>query len=296
MPLKYDFTFAEAAIRYIESGDGGLLRELAALDAVGHIFSHAQRFNPEMCAGSRLDFVTELLPLSDENKLKAPLVRRNMGYARRHIADTDFVRDIVLQYLPEGIPLRATLFFTFGYDIGVAFGENCSLNLAHSIFMDNMGEIKYYAIHELHHAGFIMAKGGYMPSLQIATRGEMAQAIAYFTHLEGMGTYAPLDIRRREDAMDTDKDYIALQDAAGLAVLEQEYFDIYHHFASDPSAVLTREDWGKIGILSDGKRLWYIVGAHMARTIDQRLGRDALVGLMAKPPGAFIQTYILNKG
>ena len=44
----------------------------------------------------------------------------------------------------------------------------------------------------------------------------------------------------------------------------------------------TNADWSKIHILSDGKRLFYIVGAHMAQTIDQKLGREKLVNMIIR--------------
>ncbi len=39
------------------------------------------------------------------------------------------------------------------------------------------------------------------------------------------------------------------------------------------------------------QRALYAVGAHMARTIDQELGREALAGTIALGPQAFVQTY-----
>jgi len=56
--------------------------------------------------------------------------------------------------------------------------------------------------------------------------------------------------------------------------------------------MLREEDWNKIGIFSDIKRLWYVVGAHMAKTIDQHLGRERLTSLISQPSENFIATYL----
>ena len=292
MALKYDFTFAEDAIKFLESGSSAYLNKIANSEAARHILGHARRFNYNVPTGSALELTTHLLTPLDKHKDKLPQVVRNLDYAKKHIASTGIAADIALQYLPAGAAFTGSIFFTFGYDIGVAFGHNCSLNLAHNIFAVNMGELKYYAIHEMHHTGFIMHKDGYMPSLEVSTRGEMAHIISYLTHLEGMGTYAPLAARQQDNALNTDDDYIALQDTKHIYHLEKEYFEIYSYFHDNPNEPLVEGDWHKINTLSDAKRLWYIVGAHMAKAIDTQLGRDKLTGLICEPSENFIKTYL----
>lgn len=291
MNLAYDFTFAEHAICFIETGDSYHLEKIAELDAADHIFDHASRFNHDVPTSSKLNLVNHLLTPVGQYKKTMPQITRNLEFAKAHIASTGIAEEIALQFLPKDSTFSGTMFFTLGYDIGVAYGENCSLNVAHPIFIKNMSEMKYYAIHELHHIGFTTLKGGYMPTLEISTRREMAHVIEYLTHMEGMGTYAPLATREQESAMNTDHDYIVLQDSKMMDDLVKEYLEIYRHFKNNPDERLVEEDWHKIGILSDIKRLWYVVGAHMAKTIDHRLGRERLVGLIAEPSENFIAAY-----
>ena len=200
-----------------------------------------------------------------------------------------------LKYLPDYFEYSAVLFFTFGYDLGVVFGNNASVNLAHPHYFNNQDEIKYYSIHELHHAGFVALKQNRMPSLDIMKYEEMAALIEYYTHLEGMGTYASLALRRQENAMDTDEDYIVLENAALMKEYEKEYFKIYSHFKDDPKREINDKDWEMISVLSDDKRLWYRVGAHIARTIDSKLGRKELVELISGPSEHFLNTYLRIK-
>jgi len=271
--LSYNFAFAELAVQFLETGDAVYLNEIAALDAAAHLFNHASRFNGGAVAVSMPEFVTNLLTPADKYRAALPCIRRNLAYAKEHIANSNVVEEAALAFLPEGFSFSGSMFFTVGYDIGVALGDNCSLNLAHPIFLgEDMHEMVQYAIHELHHTGFIGVKG-FMPSLDISTRGEMACAIEYLTHLEGMGTYAA---RQNGDLLD------------GML---HEYFEIYRHFKDNPGEALGEADWQKIEILSDVKRLWYVVGAHMAKVIDHQKGRLFLAKLIAEPSGNFIKTF-----
>jgi hypothetical protein len=288
--VAYDFSFAKLALRFFETNDSSYLQKISALEATKHLLNHSRRFNSGVPNSSGLELVTYLLP-SEINEETLTRFKRNLDFAKKYIAKTDMPQKIALQFLPEGFDFSSSLFFTFGYDLGVAYGNNASLNLAHPFFLENMNELKFFAIHELHHAGFVMLKN-YMPSLDITTFREMAELIEYLTHLEGMATLAPLEIRMQESAMNNHSDYVALQDVELLQELIKEFFEIYFHFKNNPDSILTNEDWSKLHILSDGKRLFYIVGAHMARTIDQKLGREKLVNLIERPSERFFTTYL----
>lgn len=291
--ISYDFTFAELAVKYLETDDSTYLQRIAELKASEHILNHAKHFNYDVPKNSKIELVTYLLSPADEKKEILVDFKRNLQYAKKNIAEIDLAQKVALLNLPMNFNYSSTLFFTFGYDLGVVYGKNASVNLAHSYYLKNINEIKYYSIHELHHAGFVMLKNNVMPSFNVTKYKEMAQLIEYFTHLEGMGTFAPLDIRKKEKAMNIDKDYIALQDARLMKEYEKEFFDIYFHFKNNPDSLITDEDWDKVSILSDDKRLWYRVGAIIAQTIDKNLGRKKLVSLISEPSENFITTYLM---
>jgi hypothetical protein len=294
--LIYDFSFVTSAITFIETNDSSILMTISKSDAAKHILNHAVKFNYSVPKTSTLALVKFLLSDSQKNKEILPLVKRNLQYAKDSVAETDLPQKECLKYLPKGFSYSARLFFTFGYDIGVVFGSNASVNLASPHFLKNMREIKYYSIHELHHAGFVREKTNYMPDLNVRTYAEMASLIEYFTHLEGMGTYVPLSMREQEHAMNDDQDYIALQDSSLMRKYEENYFQIYFSFKNNPQETVTDKDWDKISILSDYKRLWYRVGAYMAEKIDEKLGREKLVSLIAEPSEDFIKTYLEIRG
>jgi hypothetical protein len=290
--LVYDFSFAELAIRYLETNDSTYLREIASLEATEHLLNHANQFNYSVPAGSAFELSAYLLSHYLDDAKAIENIKENLRFARDSIALTDFPQNICLQYLPEEFAFTGKLFFTVGYDLGVVFGNNTSLNIAHSRFLENPQEMKYYAIHELHHAGFVQLKDNQMPSLNISTYKEMAELIEYFTHLEGMGTYAPFAIRKQQSAIELDPDYVVLMDSLKMEDLEKKFFEIYFHFKNHPEKLLITEDWQRFSPMTDGKRLWYRVGAHMAKKIDEKKGREKLIEFLNKSPESFVNTYL----
>lgn len=142
--------------------------------------------------------------------------------------------------------------------------------MAHSNYLEDMNEIRYYSLHELHHAGFFEVKAKAMPSIDILTFKEMAEFIEILTHLEGMGTYVPLKLRKQEGAMNSDEDYVCLQAKDLMNTYEEEYFDIYNHFKNNPNRLIEGSDWKLVAILSNKRRLWYRVGALMAQVIEEK--------------------------
>lgn len=291
----YDFRFIEQALNYLETKDSIYIKNIASLDATEHIMNHAKQFNYDVPKDSKKNLVLSLLNPSTKKNISIDSIRANVEYAKKNVAESDLAQKICLQYLPENFQFSSSLYFTYGYDLGVAYNSNASINLAHPFYIKNKQEIKYYAIHELHHAGFLKIKNNVMPSLDIKNYSDMANLIEFCTHLEGMGTYAPLEIRRKDGAMNIDMDYIALQNKTLMDEYEKEYFEIYYHFKNSPEKPITNDDWNKLSILSDEKRLWYRVGAMMAETIDKTLGREKLTNLISGESENFIKTYISIK-
>ena len=294
--LEYDFTFAELAVKYLETEDLDCLRKIIDLPATHHIMSHAKHFGNAASTSTTLEFVNQFFSPLDRQRKKLSVFKRNLCYAQEVVAKTRHAETTALKYLPKDFRLTGKVFFTFGYDIGVVFGKNCSLNLAHPIFTNDLRQILYYAIHEIHHIGFIAEKGGEMPSFStLCTRGDMAKVIEYCTHLEGMAVYASLRLREDEGTTGLDNDYISLLSPHVIKEMEKEYFNIYRYFKNRPNCPLSQEDFKKINILSDEKRLWYIVGGYMAKIIDQSHGREKLITLISESSENFISLYYRNK-
>ena len=193
-------------------------------------------------------------------------------------------------YLPEDFRFHGSLFLTFGYDIGVAISPTASLNCAQRHFKGHSRELMYYAIHELHHVGFM----SYQPPPKLSelkTCAELLRLVQYSTQLEGMAVFVAYERRRQEHALADDGDYVALEDEPRMQRDEALYFEDFHYLERRAAQPADADAWAVIDRMSSGERLWYRVGARMAQRIEKVSGRAALVELVKQGPASFLEAY-----
>jgi len=68
--------------------------------------------------------------------------------------------------------------------------------------------------------------------------------------------------------------------------LSIQFFDVLEKYENMSSRAVVGDDWGVLELMSDGDRLWYVVGAWMAESIECSLGREALNSTMVLGPEA----------
>jgi tetratricopeptide (TPR) repeat protein len=86
-----------------------------------------------------------------------------------------------------------------------------------------------------------------------------------------------------------DRDYMLLED---MSEVKKRFKWVNEIFAAAGKDELSPEELReKAWDLGVEKRAYYITGAHMSRCIDQKLGREALVGTVADGPLSFIDRY-----
>ena len=288
--LNFDTSFAQLALQYIESNDPGILNKLANSAAATHLLDHARNFDYDVPKSSAQALVSHLLTPASQHAIQAEACRTSLAYFTTQIlSDPHWVND-TLRYLPEDFRFHGTLFLIFGYDIGVAFGQSASLNCAHSHFAQHPAELEYYAIHELHHTGFM----SYQPPPRLSdikTCSDLLRLVQYSTQLEGMAVLAAYQRRRDQNALNDDGDYVALQDEARMRRDEALYLDDLHYLERRGAAPADAEAWAVVQRMSSGERLWYRVGARMAQRIEQASGRSALTSLIKQGPASFLNAY-----
>ena len=288
--LHFDARFAQLALEYLRSDDAGLLDRIAKLPAAGHVLNHARNFDYDVPKDSPEALVSYLLTPPSKHLEDMESCERNLAFfSGSMLADPHWVGDS-LRYLPDDFRFRGTLFLTFGYDIGVAFGPTASLNCAHPHFKEHPDELLYYAIHELHHVGFM----AYQPPPKLSelkTCGDILRLVEYSTQLEGMAVLAAYQRRNEEHALSDDGDYVALQDEQRMERAAARYFEDVHYLEGRSTEAADAAAWAVIHRMSSGERLWYRVGARMAQKIEQTSGRAALIALIKKGPAAFSLAY-----
>jgi hypothetical protein len=288
--LQFDARFAEAVSRSTPDA-GRTLAYLAELPATSHLLAHARQFDYDVPKDSAASLARHLLSRSAGHE--AAIGRSLRFFMGDLLGDPHWVDD-TLRYLPADFRFHGHLFLVAGYDIGVALAPDASLNAAHAHFDGHPRELLYYAIHELHHVGFMT----YSPPPRISdlkTCADVVKLVEYSTALEGTAVLAAFDRRSREHALDADQDYVALGDDARMARDEALYFEDLEYLKrrgaepADSSALAVAER------MSGGERLWYRVGARMARRIEHVNGRQALVALITREPTRLADTYLRTR-
>ena len=285
---RFDATHARAAVDHLACGRP-TIGELAGLPAVAHLLRHARHFDIDVPQESAYALARHLLePAADQEERIACAEESIAFFTGALVDDLAWLGD-VLRYLPRGFGFEGALYLTYGYDIGVALAPDASLNAAHPRFAHRPRELLYYAIHELHHVGFMT----YRPPPRVAdlvTRGDILRLVEYCTQLEGMAVHAARERRGEDGAVLADEDYVALEDEPRMEQAERLYGEAVDVLArrrdepADASALAVIEQ------MSSGERLWYRVGARMADRIEQTAGREALVQLVERGPSEFLAT------
>ena len=258
--------------------------------AITHILAHARNFDYDVPKDSRTALVKNLLDPPESTAERTAICRQSLAtFSGPMLADPRWVED-VLRYLPADFRFHGRLFLTYGYDIGVAFAPNASLNGTQAHFKEHPRELLYYAIHELHHVGFMT----YQPPPRLAditTCADLLRLVEYSTQLEGMAVWAAFARRRDEHALGDDRDYLALEDAARMQADVAAYLKEYEYLKARGAQPADAEAWAVSHRMSSGERLWYRVGALMARRIEAAKGRATLVELVKHGSSRFLATY-----
>jgi hypothetical protein len=285
----FDFQHVLAAMAYLEHPSPERLETLARTDAMQHLKRHSERSGYYPAEASELD-IAEALVGDPENAALLDPVKALVERVQKDIAGQGLCVTEPLRYGPPGAEVQGRVFFTWGYDIGVAEGVNASLNLAHPRFLERPSEVWYYCVHEMHHT--LVMRLHPLPRLaEVNDTSDLLKLIRYLTFLEGTAVYAAYDARRRGGALADDPDYLALEDPVAMHDLDRAYVELYERIEGSGSRPLVDEDWALLESFSSGPRLWYRVGARMAATIDAKYGRETFRSVVAAGPDAFFDHF-----
>jgi len=136
--------------------------------------------------------------------------------------------------------------------------------------------------HELFHVGYGLNRG-YRE--EEALENDLRNSLVEQLHNEGIATYVGYTIQNLFPCQGPDHIMMDNPDAVKkkIAMVNNIFFSVDN---------VSLEEMEKIS-WDDGvmARAYYVAGGHMARTIDQGLGRGALVETIAQGPLSFIDTY-----
>ena len=287
--VEIDFSFIGQVLDFLENPSESIPKELTAHKAAQDVHAHALRFhNTDLDIN---DFWTNILRgESNKGDKHHNEIQDCIKYIKSKDSDFYEAFDEITEYLPRNLKLDCKLYLMVGYDIGIVSEGNAFLNVGHPFYHKNKRELLYLSMHELHHVGYAYYHPIYSLE-EIKTTADLLRIIKHSTHLEGLAVYTPLKRRLREIGI-VHEDYITIvTNHEEKSKRVTEFFQILKDLECTPERVITKEDFELLERMSGGSRLWYITGAHMAQTIDEKLGRDTLIQTIINGADNFFEAY-----
>jgi hypothetical protein len=188
----------------------------------------------------------------------------------------------ICSFLPKDCPdISTTIYFTTaimasGFQLGnsiVIYGANAD--------KDNM------LIHELFHQGFDKCQP---KRLESSSRDSVIYGIYGGLQNEGMATYVGYKGLKEFPHNRTD----VLKDDYKLFENHDELNALFNKMNELSKKALTlgeKELKDALWQVGSTDRAYYVIGCCMAKTIDEKLGRDALIGTISKGPQSFLLAY-----
>ena len=162
------------------------------------------------------------------------------------------------------------------------------VNLSHPQLLE-AGEnlILNIVAHELYHIGFHSHQDHGSEASPDATPRELADHVLWWLQNEGMATYASYNVTDIYPVHGAAPDYTMLENPADVRRFTANVNEILAATSTLPRDALKEPLWTK-GVK---ERAFYVVGAHMARTIDREKGRETLITLIHEGPRSYAEAY-----
>ena len=192
----------------------------------------------------------------------------------------------ICSFLPAStLGFNRSVYFT-AYTLSWAFasGDVAVVNINSTHFEDEQGKILNTMIHEIYHVGY---RSNVLYQTDIPMESSGHEEIIHTLLNEGLASYVSYAADSLFPYKIPTVDYVKLEDEKEIRRLHKE---LNRFFISSENMLESEMDsisW-ELGIM---QRAYYVVGSFMAKTIDEKLGREALVSLIRKGPSSFINTY-----
>lgn len=194
-------------------------------------------------------------------------------------------------YLPAGAEVQATLLSALMIPpYAFAWGDGrIVVNLSAPFWQGDPERVMNLLVHETWHLG-LRAYGSGISAEKAASGRELVDHLAWRTQNEGMATWVAYQARTPGTPIE---DYTMLDQPESVARALADLESLLRACATDTDLKRLRADiWQK----GTRERALYVAGAHMARIVESRLGRERLVATIVDGPRSFFESYELAKG
>ena len=227
--------------------------------------------------------VGSLSDLSNEERSNHTLVQMTEGIVKGQQPFLKRALPYVCSYLPEGANLDVSIYFTAHIPARSFLWEGIIINVSAPYWHGNPDNILNNLVHEIWHVGYAKSRDIRSEDVTVdATRYDMLDTL----HNEGFATH----VGHRSDSIfhaPDEKDYRLLENPEDVTRLLAEVNDLFAQVGVLSTDELDRLTWER-GVIG---RAFYIVGAFMAQTIEDALGKQALVDTVSAGPISFVMSY-----
>ncbi len=191
----------------------------------------------------------------------------------------------ICSFLPEeGTELTTTIHLTAEtHPRAFQIHDHIVLDITNEYYHSSARAILSCLVHEVFHIGY-----GNQQRLRRELDLDDATVNAMLNSLqnEGLATYVAYTAQHLFPAPD-DRDFAMLERERDVKIRRHKVNELFRRAKSGNPGDL----WGAFWSTGIRDRGYYVVGAYMAKTIDERLGREALIATVAQGPRAFVRVY-----
>jgi tetratricopeptide (TPR) repeat protein len=285
--VQYGITFDDSALQMQFNQTEAVLGDPAAFwaqDRAHSLVATSPRLNPDSLPPEEwLQEMEALMKLSPEARLEQEpylAAQEIMDYRESYCA---LGIPIIRSLLPSTADLETTVHFTAFTDPSAFTADfDVVMNIDMTRYFGKSAYLLNTLSHELFHIGYWR----YQPhQREIWPQSYSLKAALVTLQNEGMATYSQEPINAYYPAW-LERDLLVSQSELFVRFLIGRVNTFLTQAQSMPEDEVIRIVYSGLN-----QQALYSVGAHMARTIDQELGREALAETVAQGPRTFIRTY-----
>jgi hypothetical protein len=227
--------------------------------------------------------IERILSLSAQDREKDGPLARSTEIIEHADTFCEHALPVILSLLPEDADLSTTVYLT-------AFADPSFFAIRPNVVMDTddqrySGKTSVFfniLSHEIYHIGYFDIQ-----LYQTEVWSDFYPTRVFLTTLQndGLAVYTQHLLASLYPAR-TKLELLLLESRFAVNILIDRVNDLLQQ-----TDVLSEDEILSKAFTGINQRALYVVGAHMARTIDETLGRDVLVETVSKGPQSFIKTY-----
>ena len=281
MVLIFDFSFIDSFIK--NQNDSNFISH-KSMDVIYH---HYKNFNINKNFLSKTELLERNINSFSGKSIQDLITTRD--YVKNN---SEKWKNILTEQLKTKIPtsyvIKSTIYFSIGYDMGIAFDDDVVIDLSFSYFQQYPEEILYFILRELSHVVIYTYHKPLNFSLAKNCK-DLSDIVRFHTLLEGLGVYFPYELRKKDKNL-FQSDYQNLLEKKYLDLGEKKINEIISQLANNSQKILEEKDWHLLDDLSE-KRYWYVIGAKMALDIEKNYGRERVIQCIIEGEDLFFKLY-----